>query len=136
MPRHPIYIPLLPPAAQAVIGKPHADSARAVQNLQREGFAFSNMVDIFDAGPVLSCPRDDIRTIRASQRGIITAIVDGDFPAPPYLIGTTVDQFRAAAGPLEIRPGEGLAIAARCARALELGIGDGVRFAELNAPAV
>ena len=30
MPDHPIYIPLLPPEAQAVIGKPHAESAKAV----------------------------------------------------------------------------------------------------------
>ena len=135
MPRHPIYIPLLPPAAQAVIGKPHREAPRAVQNLQREGFAFSNMVDIFDAGPVLSCARDDVRTVRASRRGTVAAVVNEEFPAAPHLIGTTGDDFRATAGPLEVRRDEGLVITARSAAALEIGVGDTVRFAELNAPA-
>jgi len=37
-------------------------AAVAVKNLQSEGFRFSDMVDIFDAGPIIVCERDSIRT--------------------------------------------------------------------------
>ena len=135
MPRHPIYIPLLPPEAQAVIGKPHQDSVRAARNLEGEGFAFSSMVDIFDAGPVLTCSRDEIRTVRASRRGQVSAIMEKDLASPRYLIATTADRFRACQGSLEIRPDKGVVVTAECARALEIELGDAVRFAELGARA-
>ena len=105
-----------------------------MQNLEREGFTFSNMVDIFDAGPVLSCPRDAIRTVRASRRGKVAAILTKDVPASQYLMGTTGNNFRASAGRLQIRPDRGLAITGECARAMEIDVGDDIRFAELNAP--
>jgi len=63
MPRHPIYIPLLPVAAQHVIGRPHASSAPAKRLLEKEGFRDDGYVDIFDAGPTLSVPTDHVRTI-------------------------------------------------------------------------
>src|SRR5207244_699397 len=66
MPRHPIYIPLLPKTAQEVIGKPHPESQRAVTNLEAQGFKFNNQVDIFDAGPVMICPRDEVKTVKRS----------------------------------------------------------------------
>ncbi len=67
MPQHPIYIDLLPEAARAVIGKCHKDGEGARSLLAWEGFAFSNVVDIFDGGPLVSAPRDHIRTKRESR---------------------------------------------------------------------
>jgi arginine N-succinyltransferase len=67
MPQHPIYIDLLPAAARAVIGKCHKDGEGAQRLLEWEGFSFSNVVDIFDGGPLLSAPRDHIRTLRESR---------------------------------------------------------------------
>jgi len=133
MPRHPIYIPLLPASAQAVIGKPHRESERAVKNLEAEGFVFSNMVDIFDAGPVLSCPRDQSRGVRNSRRAVIQKIVDHDITSSRFLLGTTTDRFRACTAPLEHRAGKGLTITAACAKALDVQAGDAIRFVELDA---
>ncbi len=67
MPQHPIYVDLLPEAARAVIGKCHADGQGAQRLLEWEGFSFSNVIDIFDAGPLLSAERDHIRTLRESR---------------------------------------------------------------------
>lgn len=67
MPRHPIYVPLLPPDAQAVINQVHPDSAPALALLESEGFGRNGMVDIFEGGPVVACARDRIRTIRESK---------------------------------------------------------------------
>jgi len=58
MPKHPIYIPLLPPEAQAVIGNVNDASRTALSILEREGFEFNGMVDIFEAGPVVQAHRD------------------------------------------------------------------------------
>jgi arginine N-succinyltransferase len=133
MPRHPIYIPLLPPAAQVVIGKPHQDSVRAVRNLESEGFAFSNMVDIFDAGPVLSCARDEIRTVRASRKVNVATIGPASAGSSEHMMGTTGAQpFRACKGPVGMRGPEGIGITPECAAALGVGVGDAVRIAELD----
>lgn len=67
MPQHPIYIDLLPQAARDVIGKCHKDGEGARALLEWEGFTFSKVIDIFDGGPLVSAPRDQIRTLRESR---------------------------------------------------------------------
>jgi arginine N-succinyltransferase len=135
MPDHPIYIPLLPAEAQAVIGKPHHESAKAVTNLEREGFKFNGMVDIFDAGPVVSCPRDEIRTVRDSRRAVIGGIREGGdetiAAGPLFMIGTTSEDFRAVKCPIDRRNVEGIRIPADAAAALGVNVGDAVRIVEL-----
>jgi arginine N-succinyltransferase len=68
MPQHPIYVDLLPEAARAVIGRCHHDGEGARRLLEWEGFVFANVVDIFDAGPLMSAARDSIRTRREARR--------------------------------------------------------------------
>jgi arginine N-succinyltransferase len=68
MPQHPIYIDLLPQAAREVIGKCHKDGEGARRLLEWEGFHFSNVVDIFDGGPLLTAQREQIRTRREARR--------------------------------------------------------------------
>jgi arginine N-succinyltransferase len=68
MPKYPIYADLLPEAARAVIGECHAAGLGARRLLEWEGFRFSQVVDIFDAGPLLSVSRDAIRTSREARR--------------------------------------------------------------------
>ena len=68
MPKHPIYVDLLPEAAKEVIGKTHKDGAGAKRYLEAEGFRYDGVIDIFDAGPCLNAPLSDLRTIRDSRR--------------------------------------------------------------------
>jgi arginine N-succinyltransferase len=96
MPDHPIYIPMLPESARAVIGRPHTQSAKAVANLQNEGFVFGNMVDIFDAGPLYQCRRDDIRTVRLSRRAPIRE-AEGDPLDQRAIVMTMQPSLRAVA---------------------------------------
>lgn len=67
MPHHPIYIPMLPQAAQDCIGKPHPDGRDAMDMLLREGFEPHSYVDIFDGGPTLYARTANIRSIARSQ---------------------------------------------------------------------
>lgn len=132
MPDHPIYIPLLPQIAQDVIGQPHPESAPAVRNLEREGFKFANMVDIFDAGPVVKCERDQIRTVRESERKPIIAITDQPIQSPVYMMGTTGSDFRAVKGEIDLSNPKGARISDQCASALEASVGDSLRYVTLS----
>lgn len=67
MPKHPIYTILLPDDAREVIGKTHPKGLGARKLLEQEGFRFMDVVDIFDAGPLMKAPTRDIRTLRDSQ---------------------------------------------------------------------
>src|SRR5262249_55474506 len=133
MPKHPIYIPLLPKDAQDVIGKPHKESVRAVQNLEAEGFTNSGMVDIFDAGPVGSCARDEIRSIKQSRRAKLAAVTDQKLDSPICMLGTTRADFRACKGPVDASHPEGVRITGESAAALRVHVGDTIRFVELYA---
>lgn len=67
-PRHPIYVSLLTERARAVVGQVHPDGRAAKALLEREGFRETGLIDIFDAGPTVACPRDEIRTLKESRR--------------------------------------------------------------------
>jgi arginine N-succinyltransferase len=135
MPDHPIYIPLLPYSAQAVIGVPHEQSRGAVKNLQEEGFMFSGMVDIFDAGPVMTCQRDVIRSIRLSRKRPVLEVVSGEIvpgSAGPFMMGTIGQDFRACKGALDETDAGGVRIDQACADILHLRKGDELRYVELR----
>ncbi len=72
MPKYPIYAALLPLDAQAAMGQTHPSGVGARRFLESEGFRYNGVIDIFDAGPSMSVPRNDIRTIRESR--IMTAV--------------------------------------------------------------
>jgi arginine N-succinyltransferase len=76
MPQHPIYIDLLPQNARAVIGRCHKDGEGARRLLEWEGFSFSNVVDIFDGGPLMTVQRDHIRTLREARGARVHAEPD------------------------------------------------------------
>lgn len=67
MPKHPVYIAMLPESAKAVIGVPHPSGRAAMRMLENEGFAWESYVDIFDGGPTMTARTDQIRSIREAQ---------------------------------------------------------------------
>ena len=134
MPEHPIYVPLLPAPAQAVIGQVHDHTAPALRILESEGFERTNHVDIFEAGPLVQCPRDDIRAVRESRSATVGAI--DDKPASPgeasHLVATEQGAFRACRSALE--PGDGSVTLPRdTAEALGVQRNDIVRHVRLRA---
>ncbi|SFJ64578.1 arginine N-succinyltransferase [Planctomicrobium piriforme] len=132
MPRYPIYIPLLPPEAQAVIGEVHELTRPARRLLESEGFTYQNCVDIFEAGPMLHCHRDRIRSIRESRCGTVTAIHDRVPTETEYLVSSRAQGFRACRGFLQIN-GQGLELSTEAAVALKVSIGDLLRYVPLKA---
>jgi arginine N-succinyltransferase len=124
MPRHPLYIPLLPQSAQGVIGQVHEQTRPAMRILEGEGFALSGMVDIFDAGPIMICQRDEIRTIKEAAKVAVVEIGDEVPEARQVLISNTRRAFRACRGMVELKPAGKIRITTSTALALQLKIGD------------
>src|SRR5438105_9870560 len=83
MPKHPVYVNLLPQAARDALGAVHVDPAPARAMLEQEGFRYEGYVDIFDAGPTLECFRETIDAVRRSQTLPVTPR-EGD-PVPDRL---------------------------------------------------
>jgi arginine N-succinyltransferase len=131
MPRYPIYIPLLPREAQAVIGEVHTLTRPARRLLESEGFVFRNHVDIFEAGPMLHCTRDNIRSIRESHKEPVSAILSEPPETEDYLLASTYDGFRATRAPL-IRTERGVEIPAQAAELLKVGVGDEIRYVTMK----
>ena len=67
-PRYPLYLSLLPPAAQAALGRPHDDGRPAYDMLIAEGFHAGDYVDIFDGGPTVVADIDAVRTVREARQ--------------------------------------------------------------------
>jgi len=81
MPKYPIYVNLLPKAAQDVVGAPLPSSEPAKAMLEREGFRFNDYLDVFDGGPTMEARLDDIHTVKQTTQttiGEIVPHVDGD----------------------------------------------------------
>ena len=136
MPKHPIYIPLLSKQAQAAIGCVHPNSAPAKHLLESEGFAFNNQIDIFEAGPVLSCKTKNIRTVRESKLALIAGIQDLDIESAEYLVIPTrsMREYRAVKTHAGMNDDGTLIIPSDAARVLKVAVGDSVRYVPLKSP--
>lgn len=133
MPKHPIYIPLLPKVAQDVIARVHSETVPAIKLLEGEGFAFSGMVDIFEGGPIMSCDTDAIRTVKESQISKVFRIVSKPIDSDPFLISNTYAHgFRATAASVIIIAGKGIEMDQATAEVLSLKKGDAVRMAPMR----
>jgi arginine N-succinyltransferase len=130
MPKYPIYVNLLDPRAQAVIGKPFHASRPAMQLLELEGFRHQGYIDVFDAGPTMQAERTAIRTVRKSRQAKVCAIKPvSDMPC--FIVSNTVlAQFRIAMAGLHESP-DGITISTETAALLNVKTGDTVRFIEV-----
>jgi arginine N-succinyltransferase len=124
-PRHPIYLELLPERVRRVVGEVHEDGRAALSMLRGEGFRYQGLIDIFDGGPTVACPRDDIRTVRENvgRRVRLAAEVEG----PMALVSTdAVERFRAVRAPVALDE-EHVVIPLAAAQALRVHQDDTVR---------
>jgi len=128
MPKHPIYIPLLPLEAQAVIGKVHEQTEPAMRMLENEGFSRYGHVDIFEGGPVVRCSLASIRSVRESVLAPVAQITDNPIESESFIISNARQDFRACQGSLQRVPDGGVRLHIQHAMALRLRIGDMVRF--------
>jgi arginine N-succinyltransferase len=124
-PRHPIYVELLPDAARDAVGKVHREGEGARVMLEREGFRPSGLVDLFDAGPTMTCIRDDIHTVRDARR-LRLKIGSPDSEDVALVTTHEIGRFRGVRVPVRIE-GETAVVTPEAAQALKARGGDVVR---------
>jgi arginine N-succinyltransferase len=126
-PRHPIYLELLPEAARSSVGRVNREGEAARVMLEREGFRYQNLVDLFDAGPTVACRRDDIATVRGSVRRRLK-IVPTVTERERLVSADSVEGFRCVRAAVLVDEEEAH-VSAEAAEALRLSNGDAVRVA-------
>jgi len=125
MPKTPIYVALLTEAGTAVMGQPHPSGRAALRMLEQEGFVFDRYIDIFDGGPTVTAPTDQIRTVREARTETVTEIGDGGLLKMLAATGR-LKSFRACCASVKKLPKKGIRIDAEAAALLEIKVGDEV----------
>jgi arginine N-succinyltransferase len=126
MPKTPIYTAMLPETARAVMGVPHPSGRAAMKMLEREGFQFDCYVDIFDGGPTMTAPVDQVRTVRESRELVLDSVADEVEGTSMMLARGRLEDFTACCGDVAISPEEGATLSRDTAELL--GIRPGDRF--------
>jgi arginine N-succinyltransferase len=125
-PRHPIYVDLLPEPARAVIGKVHPQGVPAMALLESEGFRPNGLIDIFDAGPTVSCGRDNIRTVRDARSMTVAISTEVEAELPSLISTNSVGAFRAVRQRVAL-DGDVATVSTETADALKVRAGDVLR---------
>ena len=139
MPRHPIYVNLLPEPAQQVIGKTHDATTPALKLLKGEGMHFSDCIAIFDAGPLLEARVQDIRLVRDSRVYQVN-ISKREASGEPWLISSLpsdkrgIKDFRCLAGNVSFAGSQIINLTQVQAENLQVADGDMIRVAPLIRP--
>ncbi|OZB08443.1 MAG: arginine N-succinyltransferase [Marinobacter sp. 34-60-7] len=137
MPKYPIYLPMLPEAAQTVVGQVHDNTRPALKMLQDEGFNFNGMVDIFDGGPVVEAFVHNIRTVRESinrHAMVVNTPMELDVPADQRMMisNRLFRDFRVTTIPRSCVGTDTVRLPRAVAEALMIESGDPVRLAPLK----
>ena len=138
MPKHPVYVNLLPQDARDAIGAVHRDTAPARAMLEQEGFRYEGYVDIFDAGPTVECFRDNVDAVRRSC--VMPIVLGEEDPVPDSLTDDILwlvcnrrfEGFRALVTTAPARS-DRFPLLPYAAAALGVGEGDTIRAVALDA---
>ncbi len=123
MPKHPVYISMLSEDARSVIGVPHPTGRAAMRMLENENFRYEGYVDIFDGGPSMVAPTDEVTSVKNSSEAKLTKVDLAEGERAILATGKLQD-FRACYGARALDEDGGIAIDAVAADALVVRTGD------------
>lgn len=128
MPHYPIYVPLLPEAAQSVLGQTRSEFMTAYALLTDEGFEGERYVDVFDGGPVFYVKRDLARSVHAARVAALQIAPAAPADAAECLLSNReVRHFRALTAFAAMQATGSVCVGEDTARRLELINQDEVR---------
>lgn len=132
LPQHPIYVSLLPKDTQEAIGKTHDNTKPAYQMLIQENFTFADEIDIFEGGPILTAPINQIRTIKNSSLIQIDVTSNDLTSEMEYILSNDQLDFRACFGSMQLISKNQALINEEVANALIVKKGDYIRYVTIH----
>jgi arginine N-succinyltransferase len=127
MPKQPLYVNMLPKAAQEVIGQPNVVGKPALEMLKNEGFRWNGHVDIFDAAPSVDTKIDEVVSVKNSHLAEIIGLSEADEDDYAMVSNSDVNSFKTVYCKVSIEKG-GVRIPRATLKALELNLGDSIRY--------
>jgi len=126
MPKHPVYIAMLPETARSAIGLPHPSGRAAMRMLEAEGFAYEGYVDIFDGGPTMTARTDKVKSI---EQAVVAQLGDIGLDGGDRALVATgeLTTFRCAFGRV-LSTAAGVSLDAEAAEVLQVGPGDTICY--------
>ena len=131
MPQYPIYVPMLPQAAQDCIGRIHPDGQEAFDILEREGFETNSYVDLFDGGPTLYARTSNVLSIAQSQTRTVKRRSSIDARGRYLVSNDALEGFRAIVVELDVVTGQPVGLSAEMCQALNVTDGSPIRLIAL-----
>jgi len=131
MPQYPIYVPMLPQAAQDCIGRIHPDGQEAFDILEREGFETNSYIDLFDGGPTLYARTPGIRSIAQSQTGTAKPGASIDARGSYLVSNDSLKDYRAIVADLDYQAGQTVGLSTEMCAALNVTEGSPIRLIAL-----
>lgn len=123
MPKHPVYVAMLPETTRSAIGLPHPSGRAAMRMLEGEGFHYEGFIDIFDGGPTMTARTDKVTSIanaRAVRVGAVGPVVSG---TTALIAAGELTHFRCVCGDLAVEE-DSVTLDAEIAAALGVTVGD------------
>lgn len=103
MPQHPIYLDLLSQEVRQGIGQVHEETEPAIAMLTAEGFAATDLVDIFDAGPMVSCDTANINAVKRCRKVTVRNVVETVGPkSEKTIVASTAGGFTSVLADVEV----------------------------------
>jgi len=125
MPTQPVYVNLLPEAAQAVIGRVNSAGEPALKLLEKEGFRWRDHIDIFDGAPSVDCAIDELATVAAARD--FTLLGAEDAPGDQrYLLASGAAHDFVACADVARESGDGMFLRPDTVQVLGMRPGDGL----------
>jgi len=132
MPKHPLYLELLPKEARDVVGKAHKDAMGAMTILQREGLEYTGYLDVFDAGPCIQANVENVKSVSNSETvniARIEEILDPNHVNNPQIISNRcLKNYRLVEQPVQFLSDKEIVISPSTAKALNVSQGQSVRI--------
>jgi arginine N-succinyltransferase len=124
MPKTPIYTAMLPESARSLMGVPHPSGRAALRMLEAEGFSYEGYIDIFDGGPTVCAPVDQVRTVRESRSFTFAGTHEEETGATMLLASGRLEGFAACFGRPHIQLDDSATLDGQSAALLGLKPGD------------
>lgn len=120
MPHYPVYVPLLPGEAQAVMGQVHGEGELPFHILSAEGFEPDEFIDIFDGGPILQSHRNGLRAFSGARHCRVLGEGEVREAALHLVCNGREDGFRAVLAPVAFDEHDGVSMPGAARQALDV----------------